>query len=119
MERVAFGVKHLLSLKQCGREHSVSVCASIPSFAKCKMLHDLYYTVVKHLQNFGPCELCAGLHMVLEQLLGMCQRAKFGFMRSQIIKRDWVPLPRLNVMAGVIHLETPKIFREKLTVCLL
>lgn len=38
---------------------------------------------------------------------------------SQIMEREWALLPQLNVVAGVIYLETSKMFREKLTPCLL
>lgn len=38
---------------------------------------------------------------------------------SQITEWEWVLLPQLNVMAGVIYLETSKMFSEKVILCLL
>lgn len=116
MERVASDMKHVLSL--CGRgPQRLCLCLH---FLTCKtqvVTRSLLYcgkAFAKLWALWAACRAPYGLRAAA----GNVSRSRTWLNEvSQITEWEWALLPQLNVVAGVIYLETSKMFREKLTLC--
>lgn len=116
-ERVASDLRHILSLSlpHHGRG-SRCLCVSVSPFAKCKVLRDLYYLVVSTCRTLGLLRCMQGPTWSLNSCWNVSRSRIWLNEVSQITVWEWVLLHQVNVMAGVIYLETCKMFSEKVTV---